>query len=240
MDVEIVTPVVSRNTPRLGPVVVMAGSQADLDDFVRRFARRPSEARPLFTSRLYPSGDSLSLVGPLIGAPYAVMLLETLAAWGAKTFLFLGWCGAISPSVTVGDLILPTSAVVDEGTSRHYGLDIGRRATPAPNLVAHVRQAYAAAAIAIREGTVWSTDAIYRETREKVAYHQSSGVLAVEMEFSALVAAGLFRGVDVAGVLVVSDELGSFTWRPGFKDERFKKARHEAACGMEALCRNLV
>jgi purine-nucleoside phosphorylase len=239
-DVEIVTPVVSRHTPRLGPLVVMASSRVDLDDLGRRFGRQPPDARRLFTSRLYPGSDrGPSLVGPFIGAPYAVMLLETLAAWGAETFLFLGWCGAISPSVAVGDLILPTAALVDEGTSRHYGIDIGRQAVAPPELVAKIRGVYAEAGIAVREGTVWSTDAIYRETREKVAHYQRIGVLAVEMEFSALVAAARFRRVDAAGVLVVSDELGGFAWRPGFKDERFKKARESAAWGLEQLCRIL-
>jgi len=167
------------------------------------------------------------------------MLLETLAAWGAETFLFMGWCGAISPSVTIGDLILPTGAVVDEGTSRHYGLDIGRQAVTAPALAAKIREVYAASGIALKEGTVWSTDAIYRETREKVAHYQRMGVLAVEMEYSALVAAARFRRRDLAGVLAVSDELSGLDWRPGFRDERFKSAREAAAGGLEQLCRIL-
>jgi uridine phosphorylase len=237
--VEIVTPVVSRRTPRLGPVAVLVCSRTDLDILVRRIGRLPSDGRRLYTSRLYPSADGPSLVGPLIGAPYAVMLLETLAAWGAETFLFLGWCGAISKTVAIGDLILPTAAVVDEGTSRHYGVDIGRQAVPAPALVACIREAYTDAGIVVREGTVWSTDAIYRETGEKVAHYQDMGVLAVEMELSALVSAGHFRRVGVAGVLVVSDELGSYTWRPGFKDERFHMAREAAIHGIEQLCRTL-
>ncbi len=236
----IVTPVVGRRTPRLGPVAVMASSQSDLELLCRRLGRDPSGSRPVFTSRLYPGTEGPSLVGPFIGAPYAVMLLETLAAWGAETFLFWGWCGAVSPSLAVGEIVLPTAALIDEGTSRHYGLEIGREAAPAPAVAARVREVYSRAGVAFREGAVWSTDAIYRETREKVAFYQALGVLAVEMELSALFTAARFRRLGAAGVLVVSDELGSFTWRPGFRDERFNQARETVAAQMEGLCRSLA
>ncbi|MCP4623085.1 MAG: nucleoside phosphorylase, partial [bacterium] len=69
------------------------------------------------------------------------------------------------------------------------------------------------------------TDAIYRETQREVAVHQQNGILAVEMEFSALASAARFRGVDLTGLLVVSDELSSLSWRPGFKQQQFIQSR---------------
>ena len=234
----IVNPVRSKNAPALGPTAVMVSSQADLDAICRRLEREGKPYRPLFNSRLYP-GEDLSLVGPLIGAPYAVMLLETLVAWGVDSVLFLGWCGAISPQVVTGDILLPTGAIVDEGTSPHYGLGAGQQAVPSAGLLEAVRRGFEDCALPLKEGLVWSTDAIYRETRDKVAYYQSIGAVAVEMELSALFAVGHFRKVDIAGLLVVSDELSCFEWRPGFKDSRFKAARSRAVAGIERICRNL-
>ena len=75
------------------------------------------------------------------------------------------------------------------------------------------------------EGAVWTTDAIYRETRREVLAHQQKGILAVEMEISALYAVALYRRVDLAGILVVSDELSSSNWRPGFTHKRFGQSR---------------
>jgi nucleoside phosphorylase len=66
------------------------------------------------------------------------------------------------------------------------------------------------------KGAVWTTDAIYRETPEKVRTYQGLGVLAVEMEMSALMTVAIYRSVAVAGLLVVSDELSHLRWRPGF------------------------
>jgi uridine phosphorylase len=234
----LVNPVRPKRGPAIGPVAVMASSQADLEALRRRLCGEGQRARPLFNSSLY-CGDRISLIGPLIGAPYAVMLMETLIAWGVERFIFLGWCGAVSPSVVIGDVILSTAAVVDEGTSPHYGFPSGETVHAPAGLLDAVRKSFSDFGVPVKEGIVWSTDAIYRETRQKVAFYQARQVLAVEMELSALFAVAHFRQVAVAAVLVVSDELGSFVWRPGFKDERFKKARTDAVAAVEDLCRNL-
>ena len=170
------------------------------------------------------------LAGPLVGAPYAVMAAETLIAWGARVLIFFGWCGAVSGSVAIGDLVLPTSAFVDEGTSRHY-LPEASEATPSPSLVQKIAGACASEGLCVHPGAVWTTDAPFRETREKVLAFRRQGALAVEMECSALFTLGVFRSVEAAALLVVSDDLSSLSWTPGFKDPSFTRGR-EAACGV--------
>ena len=90
------------------------------------------------------------------------------------------------------------------------------------------------------KGKVWSTDAIFRETEEKVHSYACNGILAVDMEMSALIKVGVFRGVHVAGLLVVSDELGSLRWRPGFRSPKFKEARILAAQVILESCREIA
>ena len=177
------------------------------------------------------------MVGPFVGAPYAVMLLENLIAWGARRITFVGWCGAISSNVKVGDLVLPTSAIIDEGTSKHYGQKNTAIIHAAFPLVSAFKQTLEKNDYPFHEGKVWTTDGIYRETRHAVAAHRDDGILAVDMEVSALFSAALFRGVDLAAILVVSDELSSLIWRPGFKQQRFKNSR-QAACQLiaDVLC----
>ncbi len=80
----------------------------------------------------------------------------------------------------------------------------------------------------------------FRETREAVVSFQERGVLAVEMELSALLSVGMFHDVDVSALLVVSDELSSLTWKPGFKSDRFKQGRNDAASIVNKLCRELT
>ncbi|MCP3898767.1 MAG: nucleoside phosphorylase, partial [Desulfobacteraceae bacterium] len=51
---------------------------------------------------------------------------------------------------------------------------------------------------------------------------------AVEMECSALFATAQYRKVEIAALLVVSDELKPTEWIPGFRKKEFKEARKNA------------
>ena len=209
----------------------MAATRPDLIDLCDLSNFSKNDYQRLFLSRLYynrhnPQGHSIA--GPFVGAPYAVMLLENLVAWGARRFIFVGWCGAISDRVKIGDIVLPTAGYRDEGTSRHYGAAGNIHYQADFPMLAKAREVLIKNNCDFHEGAVWTTDAIYRETRDEVSAYQQQGVLAVEMEISALYTVAQFRQVDLAGILVVSDELSSTNWRPGFKDDRFVKGRKTA------------
>jgi purine-nucleoside phosphorylase len=89
----------------------------------------------------------------------------------------------------------------------------------------------------VHQGTVWTTDAPYRETVRQVLAFQKQGVLAVEMELSALFAVACFRGIHLAAALAVSDELHDLKWRHGFTHERFRQTRKKLAdLSLQALC----
>jgi uridine phosphorylase len=238
----IIQPMQGKHSPRLAPVAVLAATEPDLDALRRGLGFDASEHRRLFISRLYTAvgrEPDVCLAGPVIGAPYATMVAETLIAWGARTILFIGWCGAVSPVLAVGDLVVPTVAAIDEGTSPHYAAGVSA-ACPSEPLMRQVAEACAAEGVSARLGTVWTTDAVFRETRAEVTRYQRDGVLAVEMECSALFTVGGFRGIDVAALLVVSDNLSSLTWRPGFKDPRFIRGREVACNVIGRLCSTLA
>jgi purine-nucleoside phosphorylase len=239
----IVNPVKSRNTPEIGPVAVIAATEMDLFFLCNLFHFNKDDYRRLFTSRLYTRNstpEGVCLTGPGIGAPYAAMMLETLISWGACRIIFLGWCGAVSEQVKIGDIILPTAAVVDEGTSRNYIEPVNGQSKPMSSMVSLVEQVLEDNRVDFHSGKIWTTDAVYRETREKVESYQKQGVLAVEMEISALFSVAQFRQVELGAMLVVSDELSSLTWRPGFKDQRFVKG-HQIACRMvREACQQLL
>jgi nucleoside phosphorylase len=241
-SIAIIEPRRGRASPVLGPVAVLAATEPDLALLRGGLGFGDDDGRRLFISRLYTRGKGragVCLAGPMVGAPYAVMIAETLIAWGARTLVFLGWCGAVSGEVAIGDLVLPTAALIDEGTSRNYlpGVD---RSAPSNSLVQRVMEVCAAAGVAVRSGPVWTTDAVFRETRGKVRGYQRRGALAVEMETSALFAVGAFRAVDTAALLVVSDDLSTLSWRPGFKDPRFARGRQAAAGLIDRLCAALT
>ena len=76
---------------------------------------------------------------------------------------------------------------------------------------------------AFKKGPLWTTDAPYRETPTKIKAYKELGVLAVEMEMSALITVSAFRHIQLAGLLVVSDELFDLKWNPGFSDPKLRQ-----------------
>ena len=226
-DDAIVRPVKGRNSSQPGVYAVMVSNEADLRMLCGQMNLQEDCFIKLFMSRLYIDNRqaNLTLAGPFIGAPYAVMILETLIARGARKILFFGWCGAISPDVRIGDIIIPTGAIIDEGTSRHYGKDNGRLVRPSDYISGSIKEALRENRLSFYEGFIWSTDAVYRETPEKVEYFQKKDALAVEMELSALFTVGSFREVEVGAVLVVSDEISTCKQVAGFSKQCFKKSR---------------
>ena len=173
---------------------------------------------------LRSSGGPISLVGPAVGAPRAGTLCEYLKFRGVKTVVGLGWCGAVHPDVRVGDLVLAESVVREEGTSHHY---LPSDANPLPSVRVNdaIRGAAERRGVELRQGTVWTTDAPFRETRSKVSNFADRGVLGVDMETSALVSLGEALGIDVGVLLVVSDELWGSEWNWGVPTPEFAAGR---------------
>jgi len=176
------------------------------------------------------TGDQrpLTLSGPMVGAPQAVMVMEKLIALGATRIWAMGWCGSLQPDVKIGDLVIPTAAHSEEGTSAHYPVPWSRPESDA-GLNARLQDALGAKGLPFRAGAVWTTDAPYRETLGKVKHFQQLGVLAVEMEMSALMTVARFRGVSVAALLVASDELFDLKWKHGFSDPVLQERDRVAA-----------
>ncbi len=156
-------------------------------------------------------GERLALVHPGVGAPLAAGFMEELIARGCSAFVVCGGAGVLVPDVTLGHVIVPTAAVRDEGTSYHY-LAPTRTVAPSPEAVAAIVATLEAHHVPHVVGTTWTTDAIYRETRDKLASRVAEGCLTVEMEAAALFAVARFRGVTVGQLLYAGDDLSGDAW----------------------------
>lgn len=159
----------------------------------------------------------VALVLSPCGAPAASMLLEELIAFGVTRAVLIGYCGSIQDEFVLGDVILPTRAVREEGTSHHY-LPMDAECRPDAMLLGSLHRWLRQSGMTSGSGAIWTTDAPYRETREKVELYRAKGVLAVDMEMAALFAVGAVRRVEVVGLALVSDGFSQSGWRPGFFD----------------------
>ena len=158
-----------------------------------------------------------------VGAPAAVAVLEELVALGVRDILVVGTAGSLQPGLPIGSFIVPTGAIREEGTSFHYAPAASELA-PDATLAQSLAEAVVELGGVVTFGQVWTTDAPYREMRSKIAAYSALGALAVEMEASALFALAQFRGVRLATLMAVSDEL-FHEWRPGFHTAELRAAQ---------------
>ena len=196
--------------------MVLCFFQDVIQDVVERHGARQIDVliseighNPVYELEL--GGSRLALVHPGVGAPLAAAFLEELIARGCRAFVACGGAGILVPDVALGHVIVPTSAVRDEGTSYHYlAHESDRRAVARggrsdPCHAARTDVPYV-------EGATWTTDALYRETRGKVERRVAEGCLTVEMEAAAFFAVAAFRHVTIGQLLYAGDDLSGTGW----------------------------
>ncbi len=148
-----------------------------------------------------------------VGAPACVAGLEEIIALGAKGIVLFGCCGVLNQSVVQNKIIIPLSAVRDEGTSYHYipsSEEISADSSSV-NLTTRCLEQHGIPYVA---GKVWTTDAIYRETTGLIEERKKQDCIAVDMECSASLAVSKFRNVPVIPFLFGADHLDSDRWEP--------------------------
>ncbi|CUS04649.2 Purine or other phosphorylase family 1 [Candidatus Promineifilum breve] len=156
-------------------------------------------------------GRRLALMHPGLGAPLAGGFTDELIALGCRAFIVCGGAGVLARDLVVGHVVVPDSAVRDEGTSYHY-LPPAREVSPSPEAVAAIEATLQRHHVPYLVGKTWTTDGFYRETAARVARRRAEGCLTVEMEAAAFFAVGQFRDVVVGQLLYCGDDLSGDVW----------------------------
>jgi len=161
--------------------------------------------------RLSLDGHAVTLFHPGVGAPLAAGMLEGVIALGGRKFIACGSAGVLNRELAMGHLVVPTSAVRDEGTSYHY-LPPSREVSPSPTAVAAIEAVLKQHQVDYVLAKTWTTDAFYRETKDKIALRRSEGCVTVEMEAATMFAIAQFRGVQIGQILYSGDNLDGEEW----------------------------
>lgn len=179
---------------------------------LERIALLHGEGEPTPVYQMGQGERAITVVWPGVGAPFAAATLEELIGLGGRSFICVGGAGVLDGSIPVGQVMLPTEALRDEGTSYHYQRR-GRFSRPHPVALRALRAACRArrqAAIMVR---TWTTDGVYRETPDMVERRRAEGCRAVEMEAAAFFAVARFRKVILGLVLYAGDDVSGERWR---------------------------
>jgi uridine phosphorylase len=157
-------------------------------------------------SGIASDGDPLTVQSTGMGGPSAAIVISELAELGASRMLRVGTCGALDEALSLGDLLIVSEVLPDDGASRALGA--ADPLTPDPALLDGLGGAAAGQA---RAGRVVSTDLFYDTPEGTERRWTDAGAIAVEMETATLFALARRRDFRAASLLLVSDVLPSGT-----------------------------
>ena len=171
----------------------------------------PWEDGPHPVYEISHQGQRLAVYQPGVGAALSAALLEEVIACGCRKFIACGGAGALQKDIAVGNLIVVSGAIRDEGVSYHY-LPPSREVTSnilGVNVLVETLKKYG---IPHQIGKTWTTDAPYRETSGKIVKRKKEGCLVVDMEAAGMMAVAQFRQVVYGQILYAGDDLSSVEW----------------------------
>ncbi len=213
------------------PPVCILDFDGDLtDELAAAGELRRCEHWPCFHSMLWlweTGGSTCGILARSIGGPYAVLIAEQLSVCGARVILGLTSAGRVRQNLPLPSVVVAEKGIRDEGTSYHY-LPPGKECCADRKVVDALWAEVHAVGLPAHRGTVWTTDAPYRETAEDLRRHAEEGALAVEMQAASLFAFGAARRFPVGVVAHVTNatdqEEGAFEKGAPGMDRRLLEA----------------
>lgn len=174
---------------------------------VERVAEFLEEAQLVANNREFKTikgiykGMEVTVTSTGIGGASATIALEELIACGGKYFIRIGSSGAAQNDIAIGDLIIATAAVREDGASKMY---VGSEypAVASYNLVENIKKTSEEFEYKHHIGIVRSHDSFYIDDEmDRMKYWSQKNILGSDMETSALFVVGNLRGVEVASIL---------------------------------------
>jgi purine-nucleoside phosphorylase len=179
-------------------------------------------------------GKKVSVQGTGMGIPsISIYVNELIREYGVKNLIRVGSCGAIQKDMHVRDVILAMTASTDSNMNRlaFSGIDYA----PCANfdLLNKAFQIGAQHGINIKAGNVLSADVFYRDNMDLVKKLGDYGVLAIEMETTALYTLAAKYDAQALSILTVSDHI--FTGEDTTAEERQTTFNEMAVIALETL-----
>jgi purine-nucleoside phosphorylase len=194
------------------PLVLLPGDPNRARRISERFddgsARQVNDHRGLLGFTGTYRGNPVSVQTSGMGTPSLSIVVEELLRLGASRLIRVGTCGGIARGLSTGDLVIATAACPVDGATATYLH--GEPYAPAADfaLTRALVDAATAADITPRTGLVASVDVFYNTDDDYAQRWRDRGVLAFEMEASALFFLAARAGAQAACALTVSDVLG--------------------------------
>jgi DeoD family purine-nucleoside phosphorylase len=150
-------------------------------------------------------GKRVSVQGTGMGCPGATIVFEELIQLGVKKLIRVGTCGGLQPDHELGDLIVALTAVPADSTAVHLVGGEPHCPTASWELIHGAVHVAKEMGQDLRVGPIVSSDLFYNPNEGQYDRWSARGILAVEMEASALFTVAALKGVQGGCLLTVSD-----------------------------------
>src|SRR6266516_413569 len=159
------------------------------------------------------NGKRVSVQGTGMDCPSTAIVFEELCQLGVQKLIRVGTCGGLQPHHKLGDMIVALSTVPADSTAMHLVANEPHCPTGSWELIHGAVHAAKEIGQEMHVGPIVSSDLFYNPDEGQYERWSKRGVLAVEMEASALFTVGALRGVLAGCLLIVSDIVveGAFT-----------------------------
>lgn len=175
-------------------------------------AEKVAQNREYTTYTGYLGDIKVSVTSTGIGCPSAAIALEELVKIGADTFIRVGTAGGLQPTIELGDVVIPTGAIREEGTTRQY-IPLSYPAVPDLDVTVALRDAAKKLGLRHHTGVCHCKDAFFIEGDEGLPIAEDNknlwkaweraNVLATSMEDAALFVISQIRRVRVGEILAI-------------------------------------
>lgn len=169
-----------------------------------------------------------------VGCPACGGNLDLFQAMGIRKVMFCGGGGVLDRSIGVGQVLVVDGAIRDEGFSYQY-VPASRVIYSEPATTEKIIAQLEKRGVSYLRGLVWTTDAIFRETPERIARRREEGAKIVEMEQAGCLAVAKARKLAYGALIYGGDDLSGEDW-----DERSWRSREGVRYDLVRLCADLV
>jgi len=118
----------------------------------------------------------------------------------------IGTCGALDEDIKIGDLVVVDKVIRGDGVTPYYVAQ-DFQTTADKKIADTLFEVAKGMGAGIHRGTVWTTDALLRETRDIVEAKRKEGAIAVDMVSSALLTIAQVYNIKAGSILAVSDNV---------------------------------
>jgi len=189
---------------------------------------------PMSLWNIEGSGIPIILVGPVLSGPWVAMALEELKVMGLKYAIGIGACGSFSEKLQIDDFVIAENAIISDGTSKEYSN--GHAAGPSIKLLKMMEALFSNKNQTYKKACVWTLDAMYRETIEKIKRWRKIGAECVNMETGTFYTVSEELGIESIYLSFVLDLIHTEEWTGwGGLDDELKSKVESSKSNLEIV-----